>query len=1633
MSRRTNFTSRRRAELARKVAKLEALEPRSMITESLGIMMLGIGVQTSATIGSKNAGSAQTQTLTGERHRPASLTNTSSISIATPAARPKPTGGGSRPDQSAMAPAAPKKVKNDDGWLNLSRKAQSDQTFSQTTPVAPQTGGGATQGGGGGGANPSATTRGAITPLIAPAPQSSQSGVVTGAASPTSTAPVPVGHPASNAAALAPGSAQPAAAGAPSTPDGLGLGSFGGGHADVGVSQGPTPTDPGLFHVTGANPGVALNSFAYFPMYVLDFDDGTVLFPGAVQVGTNSGSVDLRAQVKNTTVSTYSWTTSGTDILSGSISGGSTSRLQFQWDFVGAGQQHTDTVTLAVTNSSSQTETQTFTFVIANTTGGATTVPSWPQAISPDTALAGTDSIADQNVSVASVSGALDTSITLPTYNPNIPALALTYDSSAANPMPIFLADHPLDPTLAVPTQVSAQLTFNGTAGTTYYYDTSGFIPGDIQQVALQANATSLATGRYAYTVSIGDIRGTTTTTTINGTATILNGSTNPIGSGWTVSGLEQIDSASGGVILEQGSQDQSLWFTGSFGSGGGTFTNPGGEFSTLVQNSGGSYTRTLTDGSVLHFNSSGQETSSVDRNGLATTFAYSSGELSTITDAYSNITTFAYSSGYLSTITDPASRVATFTHSGANLTGVTLPDSSTWAYTYDSGGRLTQVTDPNSKTVSVTYDSAERVSTITRPDSSVEKFVADQEEGWVASGSGTSGSPASATLLAEAAASYTDPLGNLSQTRPDWYGEALTNQTTDPLGNITTTDRDVNGLATISIDQDNRVTRESYDSVGNPLTITYPGLNTDHYTYNSFSEPLTHTDGNGNTTNAKYTYDGDGDNTVVRDPLNNLTTMTYTADGMVATVKDADSHTTSYAYDSQDRVTTVTNPDSTTDLVAYDAKGNPATVTDERGNVTAYRYDALNRTVGTTDALGDVVTYVYDLAGNLTADEEPLSRTTSYAYDSMNRATTVTDPLGHATVTAYDSGGNVASVTDPLSRETSYTYNAQNLPTVVKDPLNKLTTTAYDAAGQSTSVEDPMTGLTTYSYSSNGWLSTETNALGQVVTYTYSGTGKELSQSDPSSSGGLYMQYTYDADDREITATDELGHTTTTTFDGVGNVIASTDANSHTTSYSYDSRNRLTTVTDALSHTTVYGYDSGGNQTSVTDGLGHTTTTLYDALNRATTVTDALGDTTKYVFDSGGRQTVVVDPVGNRTTTAFDAADRATTVTTGAGTATYVYDSDNELTDETDFDDRRVTFSYDNNGRETGETWFNASGGSTNLLTYTYDNVGDMTGAADSSATLTFTYDSGGNQLTAETSSPGGQPDVTLTSAYDALNVRTTLADNISTGATISYEYDLAHRVTTIALATVGGSAIVEEGYDAANNVTSITRGNLPSGGSHPVYLTSTLSYDAANRLTTMIDQSHVFVSGGSGGYSTTALGTYVYGYDNANRLTSEQNVEGTVSYSYDVDNELTGASGSRAETYTYDSGGNRTMTGYTTGTDNEQTAAPGASYSYDAEGNLTSETLTASHDVWSFSYDDRNRMTVAIEKTSGGTTLSQSTYTYDPLNRRIETNVNSTKTLTVYDGANPYADFTLAGSGGASLAHRYLFGPAVDRGDNT
>jgi YD repeat-containing protein len=143
-------------------------------------------------------------------------------------------------------------------------------------------------------------------------------------------------------------------------------------------------------------------------------------------------------------------------------------------------------------------------------------------------------------------------------------------------------------------------------------------------------------------------------------------------------------------------------------------------------------------------------------------------------------------------------------------------------------------------------------------------------------------------------------------------------------------------------------------------------------------------------------------------------------------------------------------------------------------------------------------------------------------------------------------------------------------------------------------------------------------------------------------------------------------------------------------------------------------------------------------------------------------------------------------------------------------------------------------------------------------------------------------------------------------------------------------GSTIAKLVYDERGNVISVSYSN----GSYAAY-----EYDAANRLQSVKN----YTNNGS------LLESYTYKYDSNDNRTSVVTNKGTISYQYDVLNQLIKETLLDGTTiaYEYDAVGNRTKktitkgtttttTGYTYDAANQLTAVNSQAYKYDANGNL-------------------------------------------------------------------------------------------------
>jgi len=1383
-----------------------------------------------------------------------------------------------------------------------------------------------------------------------------------------------------------------------------------------------------------SGPGIKPLTIVEGNLWVLDMNKGVVVTPGVTEQEFSTWSMSLEAQVSGATASSYSWSmTNAPDTTS--VSGASTYHLTFNWSsFTGAARS--DSITLTETNSDSTHNVITLTFNVTSTSSPAyssavTSASTWPSVDPPDALTVNQQMVGNgtsdpgrcmgcpsdvgvpgytEPYTLGSADGEFRTTYDMPAYNPGVTRLSLIYNSTAANAEPIFITHYPTSSSTALPSTISAQLTFNGTAGSTFYYSTSSLNPGDIMEIASQVNASSLSTGRYSYSIAVTANYATPVTTTYSGSVNVINDASSPFGAGWTLSGLEHIWSVTGGVILELPG-GLSLWFASA---GSGTFTTPAGDFSTLTQNTGTNvYTRTLTNGTKITFNPSGYQTAVTDTDGNATSYAYNgSNEVSTITDFNSLVTSFSYTTGRV-TIEDPANRVSTITLSSGQVTGITDPAGEQWTYGYDGSNDLTTLENPRSYTTTIAYNYADRVTTVTRADASTDQLSALQMQGLVPSGSGTSGSPATPVLVAQAQATYTDPRSNAWPDRLDWLGFGTATQQIDPLGDTAVTYRDANGLPWLTSDPLANRTRYNFDSNGNVTKITNPDDSTKQYTYNSLAEVTKYTDETSDVTT--YTYNTNGDLTEVTNALNQVTTYTNNSQGFRTSQTDALNHTTTFGYDSRDRETTTTDALNNVTTMTYDSASDMLTTTNARGYTTSYSYDAMGRTLteqlpGATTA---TYTYTYDAAGNQTVVQDPLGNLTTTTYDKLNRAIGVTGALNHTTTFVYDGNGNQVSVTNPLNQTTTTTFDAANRQTQITDANNHTTTYTLDADGNQLEVTNALNQVTSYTYNSRNWKTSVIYANNSETTYAYDASGFETSSTTflyshaPHFLTGEATDYTSDALHRVVGSTDPDSNTTTYTYDAAGNTIAVTDALNHTTTTTYDADNRVQTTKDALGDVTTYSYDAASNQISVTDPLGHVTTSVYDAQNRLISVTDPRGAVTTYAYDLDSRQTAITDPDANTTTYSYDAAGRLTQTTTPVGTTTYAYNSANEKIGMTDADGRVTSWTYDNAGNMLTEKWVN--GGSVlNTITYTYNQANELTNEQDAYSEYSYTYDGAGNLLTSNNSGTPGMPNVVLTYTYDVFNNVTEVQDN--GGGAIAYSYN-GDNLLTEASMTVSATQgpLITLAYDAANRETGATR---DTGGSATI--TSTQGYDSANRLTTITYNSS----------SAGALATYTYSYNSASEITQYKGPEGTLTYTYDNSGELTGVGDAESYSYSYDLNGNRNSSGYTTGPDNELTADGTNTYAYDAVGNMTSETNVSSGQVTQYTWDYRNRLTNVLVKTSAGVTVTNETFTYDVENRRIGDDLNGTQSWTAYDQDNPYADFNSSGT----LTERYLYGRAID-----
>ena len=432
------------------------------------------------------------------------------------------------------------------------------------------------------------------------------------------------------------------------------------------------------------------------------------------------------------------------------------------------------------------------------------------------------------------------------------------------------------------------------------------------------------------------------------------------------------------------------------------------------------------------------------------------------------------------------------------------------------------------------------------------------------------------------------------------------------------------------------------------------------------------------------------------------------------------------------------------------------------------------------------------------------------------------------------------------------------------------------------------------------------------------------------------------------ITETGIYGETRTTTvsykinsFKRITNQIENEISTSGTVLRSFDSNVNLASISkDGV--TTSYSYDNQGNIATTTFPNGYThnywnhfrgiaqnekqpsETYIYRSVSDAGNVTTEIngeGYATSYWYDGLNRIFEIAYPAGNRTYISYTANSK--TAQRGALRETTNYDGFGRVTDITLGGISRI-FSTDALGRKTFESNPNSSFGTS----YSYDILDRVKSIVNpDNTTQTISYGAGVKAVTNER-------EYITSYAYRAYG-----------------NPDQQHLVAIVAPVVESNVTILRNSKDL---VTGISQGGLARG----------YGYNENGYLTVVTNPE---------------TGATVYGRDAAGNMTSKTvGASGTTNYSYDDQNRLVSVvypNATPTVTNTYNKT-NRLLT--------SNSSVANRAYSYDGNGNLSSETLTTDsrNFIIGYSYNGNDQLS-AIAYPNYLVTGSVITYSPDVLGR--------------------------------------------------
>ena len=292
-------------------------------------------------------------------------------------------------------------------------------------------------------------------------------------------------------------------------------------------------------------------------------------------------------------------------------------------------------------------------------------------------------------------------------------------------------------------------------------------------------------------------------------------------------------------------------------------------------------------------------------------------------------------------------------------------------------------------------------------------------------------------------------------------------------------------------------------------------------------------------------------------------------------------------------------------------------------------QYDALSRVKQTTGPDGNSAWHTYqpDLTSALGYVASGLS-VHSMKDANQHIKHELVDGLGRLLTVREFAGDGGVTAPWSLYAETKYTYDAADGLTRVTDALANTTVITYDALGRKTGMRDPDMGTWSYGYDGNSNLITQTDAMPQTLWFGYDVLNRMTEKRLNNSSGALLATYEYDKAggtgtfnkgrlDKTINQTNAV--TTTLNYDKRGNPITQTwriDGVTYTTTLKYDNADRVTTLTYPDGEVVNQTYDAAMRPYALgSSGQNYVSSATYNALSQPTQVALSNGLSNRWYY----------------------------------------------------------------------------------------------------------------------------------------------------------------------------------------------------------------------------------------------------------------------------------------------------------------------------------------------------------------------------------------------------------------------------------